>query len=311
MILKNLKYLSALAQEKHFARAATSCSVSQPTMSAGIKQLEEELGLLIVRRGQRFEGFTPEGIRVLEWARRILADQESLLQEASQLRGGLVGRLRIGTIPVVLPAVPLLTAPFAARHPQVTITVLSQTSIEIQRGLDDFSLDAGLTYLDNEPLAHVRTIPLYRERYYLFTPADGPLSRHTTISWEEASTIPLCLLTPDMQNRRILNTLFASAGVEPRTPIETNSVITLWSHLRLGSWSSILPQAFLHLFGVPEELRAIPMESSSAAHTIGLAVPDREPLTPSARELAQLAAELDVAAALDSVVGASQAGAVG
>ena len=308
MILKNLKYLTALAQEKHFARAATSCHVSQPTLSAGIKQLEEELGLLIVRRGQRFEGLTPEGIRVLEWARRILADYESLQQEASQLRGGLVGRLRIGTIPVVLPAVPLLTAPFAARHPQVTITVLSQTSIEIQRGLDDFSLDAGLTYLDNEPLTHVRTIPLYRERYFLFTPADGPLSGHTTISWQEAATLPLCLLTPDMQNRRILNALFAVAGVEPRAPIETNSVITLWSHLRIGSWSSILPQAFLHLFGVPEDLRAIPMENAGGAHTIGLAIPDREPLTPSARELAQLAAEIDVAAALDAAVGVGQAG---
>ena len=286
-----------------------SCHVSQPTLSAGIKQLEEELGLLIVRRGQRFEGFTPEGIRVLEWAHRILADHESLLQEASQLRGGLVGRLRIGTIPVVLPAVPLLTAPFATRHPQVTITVLSQSSIEIQRGLDDFSLDAGLTYLDNEPLTHVRTIPLYRERYYLFTPAEGPLGSRSTVSWEEAATVPLCLLTPDMQNRRILNSLFAGAGVEVQAPIETNSVLTLWAHLKIGSWSSILPQAFLHLLGVPEEFRAIPMENSGAAHTIGLAIPDREPLTPSARELAQLAAEIDVAAALDSEVGAGQAGA--
>ena len=90
---------------------------------------------------------------MLDWARRILADTESLEQEASELREGLVGRLRIGAIPVTLPAMALLTDPFAERHPKVTITVLSHTSIDIQRGLDDFSLDAGLTYLDNEPLS--------------------------------------------------------------------------------------------------------------------------------------------------------------
>jgi DNA-binding transcriptional LysR family regulator len=297
MLLRNLTYLVALAREQHFARAAQACHVTQPTLSSGIKQLEEELGILVVQRGHRFQGFTPEGLRVLHWAQRILADTESLRQEASEFREGLVGRLRVGAIPTALPAMALLTTPFAERHPKVTITVLSQSSNDIQRGLDDFSLDAGLTYLDNEPLSGVRSLPLYRERYYLFTAAGGPFGRRTSVKWAEIADLSCCLLTPDMQNRRILNGKFASAGVTPRVGVETNSVLTLWAQVRSGSWSSVLPQPFLYLLGEPEGIRAVPLDDAEPHHTIGLVVPDREPLTPSARELFKVVGALNLDAA--------------
>ena len=293
MLFRNLTYLDALAREQHFARAAAACHVTQPTLSSGIKQLEEELGLLIVQRGQRFQGFTPEGLRVLQWARRILSDTSSLQQEANELREGLIGRLRIGAIPTVLPAMALVTTPFAGRHPKVTITVLSLSSIDIQRGLDEFSLDVGLTYLDNEPLTGVHTFPLYRERYYLFTPADGPLGDRATVNWSQVGELELCLLTPDMQNRRILNTKFAHAGISPRVAIETTSVLTLWAQVRAG-WSSVLSQPFLYLLGEPEGVRAIPVADDTPQHTVGLVVPDREPLTPSARELSKLVGDLNL-----------------
>ena len=74
MIIRQLIYLTALAREKHFGRAAASCNVSQPTLSAAIQQLEADLGVPIVERGQRFKGLTAEGQRVLEWGHRILAD---------------------------------------------------------------------------------------------------------------------------------------------------------------------------------------------------------------------------------------------
>lgn len=303
MLLRNLRYLDALAREQHFARAAKACNVTQPTLSAGIKQLEEELGLLIVQRGQRFEGFTPEGARVLEWSRRILADCDSLQQEASELRAGLVGRLRIGAIPTTLPIIALLTDPFAQRHPQVTITIKSMTSVEIQRGLDDFTLDAGLTYLDNEPLTNVRTTPLYQERYYLFTPTHGPMAKHATVTWAEAATLPLSLLSPDMQNRRILNSQFSASAATPAALIETNSVLALWGHVRSGKWSTILSHAFLHLFGQPEGIKAIPLTLPEHPPTIGLAIPDRDPATPSARELVRVAKEVDVAKLLEGAAG--------
>jgi DNA-binding transcriptional LysR family regulator len=198
MIVRYVEYLVALARERHFARAATACNVTQPTLSAGIKQLEEALGVLIVERRQRFVGFTPEGERVLAWAHRVLADYGGLTQELSELQEGLAGQLRIGSIPVSLPALALLTAPFAAIHSKTRFQITSQTSIEIQRELDDFTIDVGVTYLDNDPLARVRTVPLYRERYVLITHEASGFSGLESISWAKAATLPLCLLTPSM-----------------------------------------------------------------------------------------------------------------
>ena len=97
----------------------------------------------------------------------MLVDYGGLQQELSEMREGMVGQLRIGAIPVTLPIIPLLTSPFAQGHRGTDVVVISQTSIEIQRRLDEFNLDVGVTYLDNEPLARVRTLPLYRERAVL------------------------------------------------------------------------------------------------------------------------------------------------
>jgi DNA-binding transcriptional LysR family regulator len=134
MVIRHLQYLTALARERHFARAAAACNVTQPTLSAGIKQLEESLGVLIAERGQRYLGLTGEGERVLAWAQRVLVDYDGLRQELSAMREGLVGRLRIGAIPVTLPIVPLLTAPFNRLHKRTDIPVTSLTSISTAAG---------------------------------------------------------------------------------------------------------------------------------------------------------------------------------
>ncbi len=297
MLLKHLQYLTMLARERHFGRAAAACHVTQPTLSAGIKQLEEQLGLLVVQRGKRFEGLTPEGEGVLAWAQRITADAESLEQEASRLRGGLVGRLRLGVIPAALPAVPVLAGPLTRRHPGLTLTVFSTTSIDIQSGLDGFRLDAGITYLDNEPLAHVRTVPLYREQYVLLTPVDGPLAGRSKVTWREVAELPLCLMTPDMQNRRIMNAHFADAGVSVTPGLETNSVFTLCALVRAGYWSSVLPHGFQAMLSGAPRVVAIPFDEATATHTLGLLVPDRDPPIPAVVALVDSLSGLDWSAA--------------
>ncbi|HEY7635073.1 MAG TPA: LysR family transcriptional regulator [Gemmatimonadales bacterium] len=293
MLLKHLQYLTALARERHFARAAAACQVTQPTLSAGIKQLEEQLGLLVVQRGQRFEGLTAEGERVLAWAQRITADAESLEQEASRLRQVLQGRLRIGVVPTALPAIPILASPLARRYPGVRLTVISDPSVDIQAGLDEFRFEAGITYLDNEPLARVRAIPLYREQYLLITPAGGPLAGRTRVTWREAATLPLCLLTPDMQNRRIVNGHFADAGAAVQPALETNSVFTLCALVRSGYWSSVLPHGFLPVLSGADGIATLRLDGPSAAHTVGVVVSDREPLQPAATALLDVLAGLE------------------
>jgi DNA-binding transcriptional LysR family regulator len=299
MITRHLQYLTALAKERHFARAAAACNVSQPTLSAGIKQLEESLGVLLVERGQRYVGLTPEGERALSLAQRVLADYNALMQELSEMREGLVGRLRIGAIPVTLPIVSLLTTPFVERHGRTTVIVTSQTSIDIQRGLDDFSLDIGLTYLDNEPLARVQTLPLYLERYVLLTHRDGALGGYERVSWAQAASQPMCLLTPDMQNRRILDMHFHEAAAEVHAVVETNSLITLWSHVRFGSLSTVVPESFLLLVGKLDGLVAIPLIEPSASHLIGIVASDHEPLASVAKALLHLAQTLDLQAGIE------------
>ena len=279
-VIDKLEYLMALARERHFGRAAEACGVTQPTLSAGIKQLEAMLGVLLVQRGSRFIGFTPEGERTLDWARRILSDSRALRQEMTALKQGLVGRLRIAAIPTALAMVAALTTPYRARHPDVRFTILSRTSIEILTLLENLEIDAGVTYLDNEPLGRVNSVPLYQERYQLLIAADAPIGSRATVTWNEVAQVPLCLLTPDMQNRRIIERLLREAGGDPQPTLESNSMIVLFAHVRTGRWASIMPAKLAETLGLTDTIRAIPIVEPEAVHTIGLVVPMREPMTP-------------------------------
>ena len=281
-MIEKLEFLLALAREKHFGRAAEACGVTQPTLSAGVKQLEDAFGVLLVNRGSRFQGFTAEGERVLDWARRIVGDTRAMRQEVHALRHGLAGRLRIAAIPTALAIVETLTTPYRARHPNVQFTIYSRTSMEILAQLDDLEIDAGLTYLDNEPLGRVTAVPLYRERYRLLVANDAPLADRSTVTWAEVARVPLCLLTPDMQNRRIIERLLRNTGADPNITLESDSMILLYSHVRTGRWASVMPARLAVSLGLTETnmLRAIPIVEPEASHTIGLVAPAREPMTP-------------------------------
>jgi len=279
-MIDKLEFLIALARERHFRRAAEACGVTHPTLSAGIKQLEDHLGVLLVQRGSRFMGFTPEGERTLEWARRIVADSRAMRQEIKAFKEGLVGHLKIAAVPTALAMVAALTTPYRARHPDVAFTILSRTSIEILGLLENLEVDAGLTYLDNEPLGRVRTIPLYREHYRLLIAADSPLGNRDQVTWEEVGHIPLCLLTPDMQNRRIIDRYLRAAGCEPAPTLESNSMIVLFAHVRTGRWASVMPAKLAETLGLMDTIRAIPIIGGEPYPTIGLVVPFREPMTP-------------------------------
>jgi DNA-binding transcriptional LysR family regulator len=279
-MLDKLEYILALAREKHFGHAAEVCGVTQPTLSAGVKQLEEQMGVLLVNRGSRFQGFTPEGERVLDWARRIVGDARAMRDEIKTLRSGLAGQLRIAAIPTALAMVAALTTPYRERHPNVQFTIYSRTSLEILDLLENLEIDAGITYLGNEPLGRVNTVPLYREHYRLLTSADAPLGNRETVTWAEVAKVPLCLLTLDMQNRRIIDRLIQSAGGESRPTLESDSMILLFSHVRTGRWASVMPAKLAETLGLTDTLRAIPIVEPEAEQTIGLVVPRREPMMP-------------------------------
>jgi DNA-binding transcriptional LysR family regulator len=238
------------------------------------------MGVLLVNRGSRFQGFTPEGERVLDWARRIVGDTRAMREEINSLRHGLTGRLRIAAIPTALAMVAALTTPYRERHPNVQFTIWSRTSTEILQLLENLQIDAGITYLDNEPLGRVNTVPLYEESYRLLTSADAPLGNRDAVTWAEVAQVPLCLLTPDMQNRRIIDSLLRGAGGEARPTLESDSMILLFSHVRTGRWASVMPAKIAETLGLTDTIQAIPIVEPEAVHTIGLVVAEREPMTP-------------------------------
>lgn len=286
-MLDKLEYFMVLARERHFGRAAEEIGITQPTLSAAIRQLEDSLGVMLIMRGARFQELTPEGQRVLEWARSLVGDVRAMREEMRAARFGLTGHIRIAAVPTALSMVAELTTPFRAKHPDVTFTILSRTSVEILTLLNNFEIDAGITYLGNEPLGRVTSVPLYLERFHLITAADGQFADRNEVTWQEAGQLPLCLLPPDMQNRRIINSYLREVGIEPSPTLESDSMIVLISHIKTGKWASIMPVNLAETFGLADSVRAIPIIKPDARHMVGLIAQERDPHTPLVSALLQ------------------------
>ena len=291
-MIDKLQFFLALAREQHFGRAAEECGITQPTLSAAIRQLENELGVMLVNRGSRYQGLTPEGQRVLEWARRIVGDARTMKEEMRAAHKGLTGHLRISAIPTALSLVPRLTAPFQARHPGVTFSIQSATSLQIMNQLDNLETDIGITYLDNEPLGRVVTVPLIEERYYLATGKGSEFASRTSVTWKEVSALPLCLLTPDMQNRRIIDKHLAEAGATVVPRLESNSMIVLFTHVLTGKWASIMPLDVARSFGFADDVAIVPLIEPETSHSVGVVALQREPNTPLVSAMLNLAREV-------------------
>ncbi|MYZ49204.1 LysR family transcriptional regulator [Rhizobiales bacterium L72] len=296
MDIRQLRYLVALAREKHFTRAAAACDVTQPTLSSRIRQLENELGVSIVKRSQRYEGLTPEGERILKWARSIVENCSSLEQELASLKGVIEARAVLGVIPSALPVAAILTDAVRRRYPRITFSIRSQTSREVLQGLAAFAFDGGISYLDDEAAGGALVVPLYPERYRLFCGRGHPLAGRDVVEWREAARHPLGLLTPDMQNRRILDATFEGLGCRPDPDVESNSVVALYAQMRLNGLACILPEHFELLFDPTDRIAAIPLVAPEVEHPVGLLVSDRDPLSPVVTSLVEVARTLPVPA---------------
>ncbi len=289
MDIRQLSYLVALAREKHFTRAADACGVTQPTLSGRIQQLEQELGVPIVIRGNRYLGLTAEGTRILKWAQIILEDVDGLRADIAEAAGAPLGRLTFGAIPSALPTLAPLTNAMRLKFPKLSFTVLSMSSEEIRRSLEDFTIDVGVTYLDNEPIDLAVSKPLYMERYRLFVRDDHPLADRAKVEWAEAARHPVSLLTPNMQNRRIIDAAFRKAGAQVEPELESNSIVNLYTHVEMAGLASVLPEIFIGLMGDTGHIRAIPLIAPNVEHSVGLVAHDRDPLPKVVKAMLDLA----------------------
>ena len=291
MLLRQLEYFVAVARERHFARAAEACYVSQPALSTAIAKLERELNVTLINRGQNFEGLTLEGERLVVWAKRLLADHHGLKAEAAALRSGISGTLRLGTGPTVSTTMAQPVATFCALHPLAKVKVCSRlSSTELLRQLRNFELDAAIAHFGPDDQSGLTVVPLYEEQYVLLVSGEQLAPGARTITWAEAAELPLALLTPDMRFRQFIDKAFASSGVLATPQIETDSVASLYAHVATGAWASVVPHTWLRAMPVTSAARAIRLIDPDTTAQISMAIHAAAPGSVAARAFLNVAA---------------------
>lgn len=276
-LLASLRYLVALHEHRHFGRAAAACHITQPALSNALRALESEFGVTIVQRGRSFVGFTPEGERVLASARTLLRERELLAQDLRSQAEAPHGTLVIGAVPSAIPVAARFAALLQQRHPGIAPTLRSLSSSEIEQGLDELTVDLALGYTDRPHArasarqgassasgkAQRKLLPQYTERYYLVSRAPraraAGLQIREAIPWREAAQRPLCLLTPEMHHRSIVDAAFARAGVPVVPALQTNSIVALALAVVEGQVCSVMPGAVLSAVRSYRELQAQPL----------------------------------------------------
>lgn len=295
MFLRQFKYLVAVAEEEHFGRAANRCNVTQPSLSSGIKQLELELGVPIFLRGrgQRFHGLTAEGERVASMARLIISHCEAMKDDIDAMQGNLKGNLRLGVMPSMSPVLPVILKMLRDTHPGVQIHVQFIGNDAMKVGLDNFSLDAAVSYMDSPELGQRNALPIFTERLCLMVPGQEEYAERTSISWKEAADLPLALLAPSMHERLRIDKAFASAGVKPSPRVESESILHLMFQAQYTELCTIIPEHFTIMPGLPKGTRALSLVEPVVAQKVGLFWAQGETVMPMAAAIVGIVEQLN------------------
>ena len=274
MISRKFEYLIALAKERHFARAAAICRVSQPALSAAIQQLETELGVEIVKHGRRFQGFTQQGEIVLEWARNLAADCDRLHERLRERPDTFSGTLHIAVLGSTVPRIQMFALPFQKRFPNTNLRITIHNAFQIAQAVEkSSSMDVVVTYMDSTSHQYSHSHVLYTEEYELLIRRGTRFSGQKSVSWDAVKQLPLCLFAPD-------NPLFGAEESEilnnalNKTPhVITDAIWLLMDLVRTGNWASVLPRPVRIMAAADKQLEAIPLPKSGTPPSIGIAVP--------------------------------------
>ena len=276
-----LEMLIALVREKHFGRAAEALGITQPSLSFGIRALEDQLGAPLVRRGSRYQGLTAEGERVYERSLRIVAETRALKDDVRGADGELTGMIRFGVVPTALPLAAELVAATQKTHPALRFRILSRTASEIANELERLDLEAGLSYTMGLEAKAFHTQPIHSEHSCLLVHENHPLAAHQSVSWAEVAAAAPCLLTPGMTNRAIVEERLRDAGAPPAPCVESNSILALVTLVALGDHSIVLPQRLARSLAAGGPMNAVTIRSDEPAPEdpeIALILPNRDRL---------------------------------
>ena len=274
-LLPSLRYLVALNEHRHFGRAAQACHITQPALSNALRALEAEFSAVIVKRDRNYVGFTPEGEIILASAQRML-HEHALLQES--LRGDALapqGPLRIGAVPTAVPVAARFAAMLQSRQNGIRPVVLSLSSAELEKGLETLSLDLAMGYIERMDPQGARLIAIeqYTEHYFLLRRAESPQANGLRIghclTWQQAGRFPLCMLTPEMHNRTIVDAALRQAGMQVAPAMETNSILAMALSVVQGQMCGILPGALVGAVRGDGQLEALPLVEPEVRTPIG------------------------------------------
>ena len=220
---------------------------------------------------------------MLRWARKILADVEGMRQEIDALNSNLKGKLVVGTIPTALPFAADVSAQLRRDHPNLSIEIQSLSSTQIDIRLNDYSLDAGLTYVaDADP----DTIEfLYNETYALIAPESLAPRKRGTATWAEAAQLPLCLLTTNMRNRQFVDEVFEQIDVSPTIVMQTSGFTAALALVASGSAATIAPLRIVDTYFADQSSVRLELVEPSVSHAIGLSIKDQTPVLPAVQAL--------------------------
>ncbi len=292
MFIRQLEYFVTLARLKHFAKAAEECCVSQPALSIAIRNLEDKLGVSIIKRGKRYEGLTPEGEHILQYANQILTSWKGMKKVVEITKTS--NEIRIGIIPTAIHVVPLLTDIYRSSSLDVREHVQMMSMEKIIQALMQHDINLGIGYandLSNKGMVH---LPLFKEKLMLLCKKNSQIANRSSISWSEASELPLCLFTNELQNRQQIDTAFKQANVTPKVVLETNSPITLCTHVISSGLYSIVPQNFrvFGLFSNLDDMTLISLEPE-VENMVALISLAKRPLSPTVETIWKHAKSLE------------------
>ncbi len=268
--LRQLEYLVALADTRHFRRAAEKAGVSQPTLSAQLGVLEQRLGAQLVERSRSSVHMTPLGKQVLVIGRRMIQDMQEIRDVAAGQKGELAGTVRLGLPPTIGPyLLPRVLPEVRHAYPNLKLYVREQVHNALPAALSDGVLDVILTPL---PLKNsdFETVPIFREPLFVVVANDHPLASKSHLERQDLTGEAVLVLESGHQLHEQVETICDEIGARLLFDYEGTSLETLRQMVAMGMGISFLPGLFVKtMLADQSDVTALEFKGRSLSRTIG------------------------------------------
>ncbi len=269
MEFRHLRYFLAVADALHFTKAAEGLPVSQPALSAQIKQLEQEVGVPLFDRVGRSVQLTRAGSIFREHARRALREMELAQVAIAEEEGLQRGALTVGVVQTVNAyLIPEIVGRFSALHPQVSLRLDELSGPDIEAGVRSGLLEVGIGFVPAGS-ERIESQPLFEEDFVLIASPRHRFAARRHLTLAVLVDEPLVLLPGIFCTRRLLNAGFEQAGIQPKVIVEMNSIEGILATVRTSLLATVLPRLSLGLEG-NDGLRGIPLKNPTPRRGVGL-----------------------------------------